>query len=251
MSSANRDSKGRGAPIRLHVFMARSGVASRRRSEELIAEGRVRVNGKQVTEQGHTVEATDLVTVDGKPIRPTKRLVYVALHKPPQYLCSASDPEGRPLALDLLRPAYPMRLHSVGRLDFLSSGLMFFTNDGEFTRKVSHPSSEVEKEYLVRTGKPLPDELLERFVAGVEVEGVQYRIKSYRRKNSHSAYLVLVEGKNREIRRVFHHMNLDPKRVHRVRIGPVKLGDLPSGRFRALTAREIAWFRDNLPESPR
>ncbi len=238
MSSANNKNA-----IRLHVYLARAGVASRRKSEELIAAGRVRVNGKTVREQGVLVGEQDHVTYNGKTVRPEKHHVYVVLHKPPHVLCTNDDPQGRPLAVDLVKDAYPLRLHSVGRLDYLSSGLILFTNDGSFTRLVSHPSAEIEKEYLVHGANHIPDELLDRFKSGIEVEGVWYSIRSYRRKNTHSAYLVLIEGKNREIRRVLHHAGIKPKRVHRVRIGPVKINGLASGRFRELTVRELQWFQ--------
>ena len=242
MSSANSDK-----PIRLQLYLARAGVASRRKSEEFIADGRVRVNGRTIREQGVLVSDRDHVTFDGKPVRPAKRHVYLALHKPPHVLCTNSDPQGRPLAVDLVKDAYHLRLHSVGRLDYLSSGLILFTNDGEFTRVVSHPSAEIEKEYLVQGANHIPDDLLNRFKAGIEVEGVRYQIRSYRRKNSHSAYLVLIEGKNREIRRVLQHGGIKPKRVHRVRIGPVKIDGLASGRFRELTAKELSWFKRQGP----
>ena len=127
-------------PIRLQVFMARCGVASRRRSEELIQQGEVTVNGELVTAFGTKVNADDDVRVSGRRIRLESRRIYVALNKPRRYICSAADPEGRPLALDLLADSYPERLFSVGRLDFLSSGLIFYTNDGQFAKAVAHPS---------------------------------------------------------------------------------------------------------------
>jgi 23S rRNA pseudouridine2605 synthase len=236
-------------PVRLQLFMARAGVASRRASERLIQQGEVTVNGRLVTELGTKVTPEDEVRVSGRRIRPETRHVYLALHKPRKYICSASDPEGRPLAVELLGEEYPERLFSIGRLDFLSSGLIFYTNDGEFARAVSHPSAGIEKEYRVDTGKPVPEELLEEYRKGIEVDGERYTLMSYRYKSPRSIRLVLVEGKNREIRRVFAHWRIGVKRIHRVRIGIVRLGDMPAGSHRPLSVKEINWLASQAPAS--
>jgi 23S rRNA pseudouridine2605 synthase len=222
--------------------MARAGVASRRKSEQLILEGQVTVNGETVTELGTKVTATDDVRVAGRRIAPERDHVYVALNKPRKYICSASDPEGRPLAVELLKNDYSERLFSVGRLDFLSSGLILFTNDGEFARAVAHPSSRIEKEYRVDAQKPIPEALLEQYKRGIVIDGETYTLTSYRYKNPRTIRLVLVEGKNREIRRVFAHWRIGVKRIHRVRIGIVRLGELPSGSHRPLSVKEIDWL---------
>jgi 23S rRNA pseudouridine2605 synthase len=239
-------------PIRLQLFMARCGVASRRRSEALILEGEVTVNGSIVTRLGTKVSEEDDVRVSGRRIRPEGRKIYVALNKPRQYLCSASDPQGRPLAIELLTEDYSERLFSVGRLDFLSSGLIFYTNDGEFARSVSHPSSRIEKEYRVETKKPVPEDLLKQYQQGIVVEDERYVLQSYRYKNPRSVRLVLIEGKNREIRRVFAHWRIGLKKIHRTRIGTVLLGELPPGSHRPLSVKEIdALVRSGRSESRR
>ncbi|MFP4329883.1 MAG: pseudouridine synthase [Spirochaetaceae bacterium] len=226
--------------MRLQLFLARSGVASRRKCEEIIASGRVQVNGEVVREQGTKVDpAKDEVRLDGKPVRQARRYVYFCLNKPQGYLTSNSDPEGRPLAVELMRETYSGRLFSVGRLDFLSSGLIFFTNDGRFADRVAHPSSRIEKEYQVETRKPIPEDLLKRWQEGIEVEGEVYRLKSYSYRNAKKVHLILEEGKNREIRTVFHAHNLSTKKVHRLRIGPITLGDLGPGAIRTLSPREV------------
>lgn len=229
----------RSEPIRLQLYMARSGVASRRRSETLILDGEVTVNGSIVTRLGTKVSEDDDVRVSGRRIRPEGRKIYVALNKPRQYLCSASDPEGRPLAIELLQDDYPERLFSVGRLDFLSSGLIFYTNDGEFARTISHPSSRIEKEYRVEVKKPVPEEFLQDYRDGLSVDGERYTLHGYRYKNPRSLRLVLIEGKNREIRRVFAHWRIGLKRIHRIRIGDVKLAEMPPGTHRPLSVKEI------------
>ena len=225
---------------RLQVFLAHAGVASRRAAEGLIAAGRVSVNGSVITEQGTKVFAADVVLLDGKPIQTESRLVYLALNKPAGYICSSNDPQGRPLALELLPTDYSERLYSVGRLDFLSSGLIFFTNDGEFAARLGHPGSGLEKEYVVEASGQIPDTVVEEFLRGITIEGVLYKAKEAEKTGRKSMRVVLVEGKNREIRRIFSHFHLHPILLRRIRIGSVKLGNLAEGACRPLAKREIS-----------
>jgi 23S rRNA pseudouridine2605 synthase len=236
-------------PLRLQLYMARAGVASRRESERLIQSGVVSVNGRIVTELGTKVAPGDDVRVEGKRIRLEDRSVYVALNKPRRYLCSASDPEGRPLAGTLLEPHFTERLFSVGRLDFLSSGLIFYTNDGEFAKAVSHPSKQVEKEYHVEAQKPIDEAMLKEYQEGIRIDGELYRLKGYQYRTPRSVRLTLVEGKNREIRRVFAHWRIGVKKIHRIRIGIVQLRGIPIGQYRPLTQKEVDWFFRNAKES--
>ena len=233
-----KNSSLRGRSIRLQVFLSHAGVASRRACEEIIADGRVSVNGITVTAQGCKVEDGDIVLLDGKPVQTESRLLHLALNKPAGFLCSSSDPQGRPLALDLL-PKAGERLYSVGRLDFLSCGLIFFTNDGGFAARLGHPACGLEKEYAVEATGVIPDEVIEAFNSGVTIEGVRYKAKTAEKTGRKSLRVVLVEGKNREIRRVFSHFHLHPALLRRVRIGPVLLGGLPEGGTRPLTNSEI------------
>ena len=231
--------------MRLQVYLARAGISSRRAAEEIIAGGRVSINGKIVCEKGTKVLPDDIILLDGKRIDPEKQKVYIALNKPPEYICASSDPQGRPLALDLISDKISERLYSVGRLDFLSCGLIFFTNDGYFAEKLGHPSSGLEKEYLVEATGHIPDEVLSAFEEGITVEGINYKALSVKRVNSRAIRIVLIEGKNREIRRVFSHFHLHPLRLRRVRIGPIKLGNLAEGDFRPLTQFEIQNLLDS------
>jgi 23S rRNA pseudouridine2605 synthase len=232
---------------RLHVFLAHAGVASRRASERLILEGRVTVNGQQISELGSQVSETDTVCVDGFPVRPEAVARYLALHKPPGYICASSDPQGRPLALSLLPVGIAERLYPIGRLDYASSGLIFFTNDGAFAAKVGHPRSNIEKEYIVKTTRAIPEDLPSRFVRGIALENpespsgekIVFRAKSIERVAPNVVSVILIEGKNREIRRVFSHFHLHITALRRVRIGPVVLGDLAEGTSRPLTPIEI------------
>jgi 23S rRNA pseudouridine2605 synthase len=227
------------SPVRLQVFLARAGVASRRASEKLILEGRIKVNGRLITVLGEKVLPDDEVWVNDVPVKAETRLRYLALHKPPRYICSSADPQNRPLALDLLPVEITERLYSVGRLDFLSSGLILFTNDGDFAARVGHPSAGIEKEYLIEAAGPIPDEAVDAFAKGINIEGVYYRAREIERTGRKALRICLVEGKNREIRRVFSHFHLHPLRLHRIRIGPVLLGSLKEQENRPLTDEEL------------
>jgi len=245
----------RAAPMRLQVFLAHAGIASRRTAETLIAQGKVTVNGKVVSVQGAKVLPGDDVRFEGKSVKIESRLLYLVLNKPPLYICSSRDPQGRPLALDLL-PVYKsegsggadekmpkLRLYNIGRLDYLSSGLIIFTNDGQFAARLGHPSAEIEKEYLIDSMVPIPDMVVEEFKRGVVIEGIMYKARFIEKTGRKSLRVVLIEGKNREIRRVFSHFHLHPQRLQRIRIGPVCLGSLKEGESRPLTAEELTKLR--------
>lgn len=235
--SNSPDNQERG--IRLQVVLARSGVASRRSAESIIGEGRVRVNGAVVTEMGTRVSEEDEILLDGKPVLRETRKLYILLNKPAGYVSSMADDQNRPIAADLLKEAFPERVYNVGRLDMYSSGALIFTNDGDFAAALSHPSSGIEKEYVVETSLPFRDEVLHAFTRGIRVESVFYRAVSAERLNARKMKVVLVEGKNREIRRVLAAFNVHVKNLTRTRIGPIELGDLPTGAFRHLTRPEI------------
>jgi 23S rRNA pseudouridine2605 synthase len=225
--------------IRLQVYLAHAGVASRRAAEKLITDGRVSVNGEIISVLGAKVSEEDTVCFDGNPLLLEKKSQYIALHKPPEYICASSDPQGRRLAKDLLPDHIKERLYNVGRLDYRSSGLILFTNDGEFTAKVSHPSSNIEKEYLIEAAGGIPSTAIDHFLQGVMVENILYKAKRIERIGYNIIRVVLIEGKNREIRRVFSHFHLHPVVLKRIRIGGVTLGNLPEGASRPLAPREI------------
>jgi 23S rRNA pseudouridine2605 synthase len=228
--------------LRLQAYMAKCGAASRRASEGLILAGRVKLNGQTITQLGTKVESGDTVTLDGKELRLETQFHYLLLHKPPMYICSNSDPQGRSLAIDLL-PKTSERLYNVGRLDYRSSGLIIFTNDGNFAEKIGHPRAEIEKEYLVISSVTIHDNVIDAFKNGVEVEGIMYKAKNIERLTGDKTIKVtLIEGKNREIRRVFSHFHLHPETLQRIRIGHVEIGDLEEGETRKLTSEEIQAF---------
>ena len=225
-------------PIRLQVYLAHAGVASRRACEKIIAEGRVSVNGTLVIDMGSKVRTGDTVLLDGKPVHPEARKCYVLLNKPAGFVCTLSDEKGRPTAADLLKETYSERLYNIGRLDMFSSGAILFTNDGDFAAKIEHPSAQIEKEYVIETTQDFPPELLTRFERGIRVDGIFYKCRSAAAINRRKLRIVLVEGKNREIRRVLDSFNCTIKRLVRVRIGNLELGTLKAGEFRDLTAKE-------------
>lgn len=225
--------------MRLQQYMARCGVASRRASEEIIISGRVTVNGELVTTLGTKVSAKDEVCVDGKKIALEETKRYIILNKPAGYVCSSSDEKGRPIALDLLKEKYSERLFNVGRLDMFSCGLIIYTNDGDFAARLSHPSAELEKEYIVDTSTAMPRELADDFMNGVRIDGIFYKCIDARELNSHRMRIVLAEGKNREIRRVFESREVGIRSLMRIRIGCVGVGDLQYGQFRELSQDEV------------
>jgi 23S rRNA pseudouridine2605 synthase len=228
--------------MRLQKFLADSGVASRRASERVILEGRVTVNGQPVKELGIKVEpGKDRVAVDGRPLQP-KRKHYVALNKPRGLVCSRKDELARPTIYELL-PREWGHLHSVGRLDFNSEGLIFLTNDGDFTLRISHPRYGVHKKYLAIIEGRVEPEVLRRFTQGVSYEGERFKAEKARlvsaSKSKSVVELELAEGKYREVRRLFESQGLLVKALQRIQIGKIKLGELPTGKWRTLTEGEI------------
>ncbi len=230
--------------LRLQVYLAKCGVASRRGSETIIKNGRVSVNGKIVTKMGVKVSPEDVIKLDSKIINIEKEYIYIALNKPKGYLCTNFDEMKRPIVLDLLKGAINYRVFHVGRLDFNSSGLIFYTNDGDFSEIVSHPSFCVEKEYYIEASRKIHEDLLISYKHGVFLEGVKYNLKDFKILSEKSAVLTLLEGKNREIRKVFNNSNIFLKKITRKRIGNVRLKDLHPGQFRYLSKKEVNWFKN-------
>jgi 23S rRNA pseudouridine2605 synthase len=229
--------------IRLQVFLAKSGVASRRAAERLIQEGRVTVNGTVITELGTKVGLSDRIEFDGRKLHFEERKRYILLYKPAGYLCAMSDPEGRQLAVDLLRENVAERVYNVGRLDQWSSGLVLFTNDGDLAAIMGHPSGGVDKEYEVVADAPLDNSFFEAFRHGITIEGVRYLAREAERTGPDSARIVLAEGKNREIRRVLKIFDRRALFLRRIRIGPIGIGNLPEGGWRELESFEVEALR--------
>lgn len=242
--------------MRLQVYMAKCGVGGRRFCETLIADGRVMVNNRTVREMGVKVLPEDIVQVDGETIELTDKLYYIALNKPRGYVCTNYDPKEDRYARDLIQIRDQHLLFNVGRLDKESNGLILFTNDGDFANKVTHPRCEIEKEYIVHLDRKPEAEDLHKALKGLYIDMSQpYRIKSFSYMPRRDyVRIVLTEGKNREIRKIFSYLGYEVKGLTRVRIGCIELGRLEPGDFRNLSRREIDGLlagKTSLDGSPR
>ena len=224
-------------PIRLQSYLAKCGVGSRRGCETLITEGRVMVNNKVVTELGTKVDENDIVYVDDTMAEPEERSYYFVLNKPRGYVCTNYDPNEKVYARDLIDITERNLLFNVGRLDKDSQGLIIFTNDGEFANLIMHPSSQIEKEYIVRVDRDIVKKDMDDAYRGLVKP---YRIKSYNLFSKREVSVVLTEGKNREIRNLFAIMGYEVKKLTRTRIGNIHLDDLPTGQYRKLTKAEVS-----------
>ncbi|HEX8904219.1 MAG TPA: pseudouridine synthase, partial [Longimicrobiaceae bacterium] len=236
-----------GEEIRLQAFLAHSGVASRRHAEELIAGGRVFVNGKSVTAPGTKITpGVDHVEVEGQPVE-VQPITWIALNKPKGYVTTRDDPYGRKTVYELLPDKYKGLFH-VGRLDRDSEGLLLLTNDGVLANRMLHPSFGVTKEYWADVeGKPTAEEM-HRLTEGVEDEGETLKAESVRRlhqtgEHEHRMSIVLVEGKNREVRRMMEALGHPVRRLIRRRFGPVAIGELKPGKWRVVTEAELSALR--------
>lgn len=228
--------------MRLQKYLAHCGVASRRTAETLIAEGRVSVDGAIVTEMGVSVEEHQQVCVDGQPVRPEVEKHYLMYHKPAGEVTTVTDPEGRATVMDKFRD-YPVRLYPVGRLDYDSEGLLLLTNDGDLTKRMLHPSCEVEKVYLARVSQQVTPEEAKRLERGVSVDGRMTSRAKARILQATPLYtdmmITIHEGRNRQVRKMVEAVGHEVVLLRRVRFGPLKLGDLPRGLWRSLTEEEI------------
>jgi len=232
---------------RLQKVIAQSGVCSRRQAEELITAGRVLVNGNPVTELGSKVDPLrDSVKVDGKRIRVNQQKIYLLLNKPKGYLCTLSDPEGRPKVSDLVRGA-SQRLFPVGRLDLASEGLLLLTNDGDFANIVASAGAHCPKTYLIKVrGNPSQDEL-KKISQGFSLEGeaiAPCQIKAFKEAENPWFTVRLNEGKNNQIRRMFDFIGHPVVKLRRVQIGFLRDPALKPGDYRPLSPQEISRFKN-------
>jgi 23S rRNA pseudouridine2605 synthase len=228
---------------RLQKILASAGIASRRKAELIITEGRVTVNGKVITELGTKADfEKDHIKVDGKLLRTTEEHVYLALHKPDNVVTTVSDPQGRTTVLDLL-PGLKTRVYPVGRLDYHSTGLILLTNDGEFANAIISAKSHVPKTYMVKIKGTLTHEEEEQFRNGIPLHGIRTapaEIRMVRQGDNPWYQVTLIEGRNQQIRIMFKHFGHLVEKLKRTSIGHVHLGKMKPKEFRFLDADEVA-----------
>ncbi len=235
--------------MRLQKYLALSGVASRRNSEKLIADGHVAVNGQVVTEMGVQVdELRDQVTVDGTLCQIQEEKHYLAYNKPIGEVTTVSDPEGRATVMDKFRD-YPVRLYPVGRLDYDSEGLILLTNDGDLMNDLLHPSREVEKQYLVKVSNHVTDDSIRRLRAGVQLDDGRMTSPAEVRLIRHETFCTVLlvtihEGRNRQVRRMFTAVGHDVVALKRVGFATIYLNDLPRGQWRRLSDAEVRKLKE-------
>ena len=240
--------------VRLQKYLAEAGVGSRRRCEQLMQQGRVSVNGQTIRVLGSKIDpARDAVAVGGRPVAVESK-VYIVLHKPAGVLCTSRDTHGRKRAVDLLPRSLP-RLYTVGRLDKDTEGLLLLTNDGTFSLRLTHPRYKISKTYLVEVKGELNSAEIARLLKGVASEGEVLRAETIfqvrTRNNTTEMRLTLSEGRKRQIRRMMAAIGHPVKRLVRLAVGPVELGDLRISQWRRLTYEEVNQLMQFSPAGSR
>lgn len=223
--------------MRLNRFLAAAGLGSRRHCDELIAAGRVTVNGKVCTDFSVQPGERDHVKIDGKLIHAERRLDLM-LHKPAGFVSTRSDPHARDTIFDLLPPHLP-RLFNIGRLDAQTEGLLLLTNDGDLAQRLTHPRYKIEKEYELTLDRPWDPALAPKLLRGIMLDGQRARIDRIHAVKPTRLRVVLRQGINRQIRRMFYDVGYEVNRLVRIRIGRLHLGDLPRGHWRPLSKGEL------------
>jgi 23S rRNA pseudouridine2605 synthase len=236
-------------PQRIAKLLARAGVASRRDIERMITDGRIAIDGEKVTTPATLLENLSGVTVDGKPVRPPAAARLWRFYKPPSTLTAARDPKGRPTIYDRLPAGLP-RVMPVGRLDFMTEGLLLLTNDGELKRQLELPKTGVVRRYRARAFGDVTQEQLEDLSEGIEIEGIRYGSidANLERRTGRNCWIemALTEGKNREVRRVLAYLGLQVSRLIRTDYGPFTLDDLEPGQVGEVQREDLFRFRRTL-----
>jgi 23S rRNA pseudouridine2605 synthase len=232
--------------LRLNRFLAAAGVGSRRYCDQVIADGRVTINGRVCTNFSAQPGEGDQVKVGGKLVRHQRKL-YLILHKPAGFVSTRADPHARDTVFDLLPSNLP-RLFNVGRLDAQTEGLLILTNDGDLAQHLTHPRSGVEKEYEVTLDHPWDPKLSPKLLKGMILDGKQARIEKVHTIKPARLRVVLRQGINRQIRRMFYQLGYEVEKLTRVRVGHLRLSDLPRGHWRPMTRSELKSLQ---PEPPR
>jgi len=230
--------------IRLNKYLAGRGIASRREADRLIADGLISVNGKVIREMGVKINPEkDKVSVSDQVIKRQQKLIYIALNKPAGYVTSVKRTQvEKKIVTDLIK--INERVYPVGRLDKDTTGLLILTNDGTLTYKLTHPSSECEKEYEVTVDGAIKGGQMDKLKAGVKLWGEKTKETQVKKIGSRQMRIVLTEGKNRQIRRICQKVGLSVIQLKRIRIKRLKLGNLPEGKWRKLTPEEVKMLKN-------
>ena len=231
---------------RLQKYMARCGIASRRKCEEIIIQGKVKVNGVIITELGtKVIGGSDIVEYNDTVISPEENKVYFALNKPEGYISSVKDEKDRLTVIDLVK--VKERIYPIGRLDYDSSGLLILTNDGEIYNKIIHPRVELTKKYIALVEGVFTEQELDKFTKGIDIEGYITAPASIKIININgwqsTVEIGIHEGKNRQIRKMCSALNHNVLALKRISIGEIKLGDLKKGKYRTLTNSELTYIK--------
>jgi 23S rRNA pseudouridine2605 synthase len=223
--------------VRLNRFLAAAGIASRRKCDELIADGRVTINGRVCTDFSAQPTERDHVKVDGKLVH-TEQALTIVMNKPAGFVSTRGDPHARDTIFDLLPAKFP-RLFNIGRLDAQSEGLLLLTNDGDLAQQLTHPRHEIEKEYEVTVDRAWDFSLTDKLLRGIVLDGKRARIARLHSIGPTRLRVVLRQGLNQQIRRMFYAVGYEVKRLVRIRVGTLRLGDLPRGEWRTLSKSEL------------
>lgn len=233
---------------RLQKFLAEAGVASRRKAEELIAAGKIKVNGKVVTELGTKIDPKkdEVLYLDKEVSTKEVELVYIMLHKPEGYVTTAKEQFGRPGVMDLIRDV-KARIFPVGRLDYDTSGLLLLTNDGDLTYKLTHPKHDVDKTYIAKLYGTPDDMDLQKFRRGVVIDGKQTKPAKMqileKGERQSTVEIIIHEGRNRQVRKMCEAIKHPVAQLKRVATGDLIMGDLPKGKYRHLTQKEVKYLK--------
>lgn len=227
---------------RINRFLADCGLGSRRSCETLITEGRVTINGEICVVLATRIAPSDSVTVDGRPIKRNEEEITILLYKPPGYICTRKDPEGRDTIFDLLPPhlSRQRNLNYAGRLDYDSEGLIILTSSGEISQKLTHPTHKIEKEYVINLTTPFHSEHVDQMVAGIEIPSGFARASAVERVSKRTIAIVLQQGLKRQIRYMLDSLGYGVRRLIRVRIGGLSDPGLASGKWRILGRKDLA-----------
>ncbi len=224
--------------MRLNRYLAAAGVGSRRHCDQLIAAGRVTINGRVCTDFSTQPNETDHVKVGSKMVRVERRL-DIMLHKPAGFVSTRTDPNARDTIFDLLPSHFP-RLFNIGRLDAQSEGLLILTNNGDLAQQLTHPRFKIDKEYEVTLDKPWNPELAPKLLRGIMLDGERAKLERIQQLTTIKLRVILRQGINRQIRRMFYDVGYEVKKLIRTRVGNLRLGDLPRGHWRPLTSAELS-----------